>query len=154
VRASANPPWLALTVVGGILLIGFTLGGIWLNTNARPATPAGSGAPPPALATQAVQAPVGSDGVQTLDVVVNGDTMSYRPRVIRVKQGVPVRFNLSTEGRDPGCGRLVTFKGLGIRGIATPGQVTPLEFTPGQAGTFEINCGMNMMQPGTLIVTQ
>ena len=29
-----------------------------------------------------------------------------------------------------------------------------MDFTPTQAGTFEINCGMNMMQPGYLIVTQ
>ena len=45
-------------------------------------------------------------------------------------------------------------RGLGEHGIATPGQVTPFEFTPQQAGTFEITCSMEMMQPGTLIVTQ
>lgn len=56
----------------------------------------------PALIAQAVTAPLGPDGVQTLSLVVNGDTMSYTPRAIKVKRGVPVRFNLNVEGRDPG----------------------------------------------------
>ena len=106
-----------------------------------------------ALQAQAVTAPVGADGVQTLDLVVNGTTMSYKPGVIQVKQGVPVRFNLSVEGRDPGCGRFVGLRGLGEHGIATPGEVTTLEFTPQQTGRFEINCIMNMMRPGYLLVT-
>lgn len=49
---------------------------------------------------QAVAAPV-VDGVQTLDVLLNGDTFQYEPKTIKVKQGVPVRFNLSVKG-DPG----------------------------------------------------
>ena len=28
-----------------------------------------------------------------------------------------------------------------------------MDFTPAQAGTFRITCGMNMFGPGTLIVT-
>jgi plastocyanin domain-containing protein len=35
-----------------------------------------------------------------------------------------------------------------------PGEVTSMEFTPTEVGTFEINCGMNMMEPGYVIVTQ
>jgi curved DNA-binding protein CbpA len=54
------------------------------------------------LSARAVSAALGPDGVQTLDVVVNGDSMSYRPDVIKVKAGVPARFNLTVEGRDPG----------------------------------------------------
>ena len=54
------------------------------------------------LEAQAVVAPMGADGKQTLDLVVNGDVRSYEPQVIKVKLGVPVRFNLSTKGRDPG----------------------------------------------------
>ena len=56
----------------------------------------------PGLEAQAVTAPVGADGKQTLDLVVNGNTRSYEPRVVKVKQGVPVRFNLSSKGADPG----------------------------------------------------
>jgi plastocyanin domain-containing protein len=29
-----------------------------------------------------------------------------------------------------------------------------MDFTPTQAGTFEINCDMSMMRPGYLILTQ
>jgi curved DNA-binding protein CbpA len=54
------------------------------------------------LEPRAVVAPVGADGKQTLDLVVNGDTRGYKPSVIKVKQGVPVHFNLSMEGADPG----------------------------------------------------
>jgi hypothetical protein len=54
------------------------------------------------LESRAVVVPPGPDGRQTLDLLVNGDTMSYEPSVIRVKAGVPVRFNLGTKGRDPG----------------------------------------------------
>ncbi len=54
------------------------------------------------LEAQAVSAPVGADGKQTLDLVVDGSTRGYKPSVIKVKQGVPVHFNLSLEGGDPG----------------------------------------------------
>ena len=54
-----------------------------------------------ALEAGAVSAQV-VDGVQTVDFVVIGDSMSYRPNVIKVKQGMPVRFNVTVEGRDPG----------------------------------------------------
>jgi hypothetical protein len=106
----------------------------------------------PQLAAKAVTAPLDANGVQTLDLVVNGDTMSYRPSVIKVKQNVPVQLTLRVEGRDPGCGRFVGLRGLGEHGIATPGEVTAFTFTPKLAGSFEINCSMNMMRPGRLIV--
>jgi len=144
-----------------VLLVGISILGLLTNLNAPRGSVVNNGGtgsqsnqysqpsgPAPVVATLA------ADGVQTADLVVDGDTFSYEPSVIQVKQGVPVRLNLKTTGRDPGCARLVTIRGLGVRGMATPGQVVPFEFTPQQTGTFEINCGMSMMQPGTLIVTQ
>jgi hypothetical protein len=156
-----SPRWLPAAVLAGAFVAGLFVIGLILNANAPRASAANTliagaqssgyqapqGQPP-------VVAPVGADGVQTLDLVIDGDTFTYQPSVIQVKQGVPVRLNLKTSGRDPGCARLVTIRGLNVRGIATPGQVVPFEFTPQQAGTFEINCGMSMMQPGALIVTQ
>lgn len=41
-----------------------------------------------------------------------------------------------------------------MHGIANPGEVEAIDFTPGQAGLFEINCGMEMMVTGYVIVTQ
>jgi hypothetical protein len=117
-----------------------------------------SGRPLPAefvqqLETQAVPAQVSTDGTsQTLDMAVNGDVMSYSPKVIKVKKGVPASINLSVQGRDPGCGRFVAIEGMGAHGIATPGQVSQMTFTPEQEGVFQINCNMQMMDPGYVIV--
>jgi plastocyanin domain-containing protein len=58
------------------------------------------------------------------------------------------------EGRDPGCGRFVAFRGLGAHGLAEPGQVTTAEFTASATGVYEINCGMEMMEPGYILVTE
>lgn len=105
------------------------------------------------LETQAVPAAVSADGAsQTLDMAVNGDRMSYNPKVIRVKKGVPTNINLSVQGRDPGCGRFVAIEGMGAHGIATPGQTSQMTFTPQEEGVFQINCNMQMMDPGYVIV--
>jgi heme/copper-type cytochrome/quinol oxidase subunit 2 len=106
------------------------------------------------LEAKAVSVPVASDGKQNVDLTVIGDTMSYKPRVLKVKKGVPVHFNISVQGRDPGCGRFVAFRGLGAHGLAEPGQVTTAEFTASATGVYEINCGMEMMEPGYILVTE
>jgi curved DNA-binding protein CbpA len=54
------------------------------------------------LEQQAVAAQMGTDGKQTVDVVLNSATFQYEPKVIKVKQGAPVRFNLSVINGDPG----------------------------------------------------
>jgi hypothetical protein len=104
------------------------------------------------LQAKAVPVPL-KDGRQTLDLLVNGTTMSYSPGVIQVKRGMPVRLNLQITGADPGCGRVVSLQLLGARATAAPGEVVPLDFTPNEAGVFQINCNMHMMEPGYLIVT-
>jgi plastocyanin domain-containing protein len=108
------------------------------------------------LEAQAVPATLAANGsAQTLDFAVNGNALTYKPKVVKVKQGVPVSMNLSVlEGRDPGCGRYVGIEGLGVHGIATPGEVSKIEFTPSKTGIFQINCNMHMMDPGYIIVTQ
>ncbi len=45
---------------------------------------------------------MGADGKQTLDVVLNSATFQYEPKVVKVKQGAPVQFNLSVINGDPG----------------------------------------------------
>ncbi|MEO8289314.1 MAG: cupredoxin domain-containing protein [Chloroflexota bacterium] len=153
--------------VGGVaaFVIAFMLLGWWLFNQGQALSNAANngvftdnGAALPAefvqkLQTQAVVAPLSTGGTQAIDVVVNGDSMSYKPSVIKVKQGTPVQFRLSVQGRDPGCGRFVGIRGLGAHGIANPGENTTLDFTPTQSGVFQINCNMQMMNPGYLIVT-
>jgi len=97
--------------------------------------------------------PVGTDGKQTVDFAVSGDDRGYTPSVLKVKKGVPVHLNVSIAGSDPGCGRLITFRGLDAKVVAHPGQIVPLDFTPTSTGIYEINCGMSMMQPGYVLVT-
>lgn len=97
--AQSIPRWLPV-VVGIVLLGGIVFAALLLNKGAS-GPPAGVGVAPAAgLATQAVKAPL-VNGVQTVNVLVNGDTFQYEPPVIKVKQGLPVHFNLSVKG-DPG----------------------------------------------------
>ncbi len=87
----------ALAAIPVLLLLGVLLFG-----NAKGGGGPSSGAAVGAnTLAQAIPAVIGTDGVQTLNVLVNGDTFQYEPKVIKVKQGVPVHFNLSVKG-DPG----------------------------------------------------
>jgi hypothetical protein len=153
------------SIIGGgivLLAIGAMLVGFLASQNSAGASGAGgaltdSGRPLPTemvqkLEAQAVTAKKGPDGRQTIDYVVNGDTRGYKPYAVRVTKGMPVHFNLKTEGADPGCGRLVVIQGLNARGVAKPGAVTSMDFTPTKAGIFQVNCGMHMMDPGYIIV--
>jgi plastocyanin len=55
------------------------------------------------LEQQAVTARIEAGGKQqTADVVLNSATFQYEPKVIKVKKGTPVRFNLSVINGDPG----------------------------------------------------
>ena len=65
------------------------------------------GTPTADLLARALAPSMAVDGAQIFTLVVNGDTMSYKPNVFKVQQGRPIRFTLSVEGRDPGCGRWV-----------------------------------------------
>jgi len=104
------------------------------------------------IQAEAVSAMQGSDGKQTVNFSINGDTRAYKPQYVRVKVGIPVHFNLKTEGKDPGCGRVVSIQALNARGVAIVGQTTSMEFTPMKPGIFQINCEMHMMDPGYIIV--
>lgn len=108
VQQQKQPPISPVGIVVGILLA-VTLAVWWLMSQGG--SPAGvptsannsaGGTAPQQIEAQAVVAPIGADGKQSIDFIVNGTNMSYKPNVIKVKQGVPVRFNVSVEGRDPG----------------------------------------------------
>jgi hypothetical protein len=49
----------------------------------------------------AVVAPMVS-GKQTMDVVLDSARFQYKPKVIKVKQGIPVHFSLTAQNGDPG----------------------------------------------------
>lgn len=105
------------------------------------------------LEQQAVAATLGTDGVQTADLVLDDTNSSYKPAAIKVKKGVPVRLNLSEVGGSKDCRSVVRLPALGAQGFVEPGQVTPMDFTASQAGVYEFNCPMRMMNPSYLVVT-
>lgn len=105
------------------------------------------------LESQAVAATVGADGVQTADLVLDQATSSYKPAAIKVKKGAPVRLNVSVEGSSRDCRSVVRLPALGAQALTQPGQVVPMSFTPSQAGVYEFNCPMQMMNPSYLVVT-
>ncbi len=99
--APRNIPRTVPVVVGIALLAGIVFAALLLTNRASGSAAGGVGAVPAAgLATQAVEARL-VNGVQTVDVLLNGDTFQYEPPVIKVKQGLPVHFNLRVKG-DPG----------------------------------------------------
>ena len=105
------------------------------------------------LEGKAVVATVGADGVQTASLVLDEGASSYSPAAIKVKKGVPVRLNLSSTSGGRDCRSVVDITGLGARGYIDPGQPSDLDFTPLQAGVYEINCPMRMVNPSYIVVT-
>ncbi len=106
-----NPPISGTGIIVAILLMGGLMGWWLISQNGSRGSGASgtagnlSGLPVDVAArldTKAVVVPLAYNGTQTLDLVVNGDTRGYQPSIIKVKQGVPVHFNLSVQGADPG----------------------------------------------------
>ena len=90
------------------------------------------------------------DGVQVVDVTVG--QMGYEPREIRLDAGVPARlvFTRQIEGE---CPSQVQVPAFGVEPVDLPmNEPVAVEFTPGEAGTFQFVCGMEMME-GTLVVS-
>jgi plastocyanin len=92
-----------------VLLFAFGVLGWWVlssRASSTPLTPSTSttatSSQQAGLEAEAVTAPIGQDGKQTFDLVVNGDTWGYEPNFLEVKLGVPVHINLSSKGADPG----------------------------------------------------
>ncbi|MBD2613931.1 cupredoxin domain-containing protein [Nostoc punctiforme FACHB-252] len=80
--------------------------------------------------------------VQEVTVTVDG---GYDPSRIVVKVGKPVR--LKFERKDPSsCLEQVVIPDFHIAADLPLNQVTTVEFTPKQAGTYLFTCGMNMFR--------
>ncbi|MBD2446948.1 cupredoxin domain-containing protein [Nostoc sp. FACHB-152] len=80
--------------------------------------------------------------VQEVTVTVDG---GYEPSRIVVQTGTPVR--LKFERKDPSsCLEQVIIPDFHIAADLPLNQVTIVEFTPEQAGTYLFTCGMNMFR--------
>jgi plastocyanin domain-containing protein len=81
-------------------------------------------------------------GIQEVTVTVDG---GYDPSRIVVQAGKPVR--LKFERKDPSsCLEQVVIPDFHIAADLPLNQVTTVEFTPKQAGTYLFTCGMNMFR--------
>lgn len=81
-------------------------------------------------------------GLQSVTVTVDG---GYEPNRIVVQAGQPVRLNF--DRRDPSsCLEEVRLPDFHIAQPLPLNQITTIEFTPQQPGTYEFTCGMNMFR--------
>lgn len=101
------------------------------------------------LRNPAKRAKANADGVQEIEVVVNG---RYTPSTIVVRKGVPVRLNFTRREDNP-CSDRVIFSDFHAGARLPAYQTTRIEFVPDKAGDFLFTCAMGMYQ-GRLIVEE
>jgi len=111
------------------------------------------GAVPEAKAVDEVKqgadvAPANGSAVQ--DVYLTATRDGYDKSEIIVRKGVPVRFHFTAI--DAGCGSYLVLYGLDVGILSKGNQEAVAEFTPGEEGTYEYNCGMRMYPPGRFVV--
>ena len=119
-----------LVDLAGLFLIGLIVWFFWLS---RPA---------------GVVAGSTAEGVQETLIVVKG---GYSPDTIRVRAGHPVRLVFNRQEADP-CSERVVLDGFGLSAELPQGSNVPVEFTPGEPGSYEFGCQMGMLR-GTVVVS-
>lgn len=81
------------------------------------------------------------DGVQNIDISVlpNG----YKPRLVKVKSGMPIKMNLTTTG-GLGCTSAFAIPQLGIRKRLTEGVTQSIDIAAQNPGKITWTCSMGM----------
>ena len=100
--------------------------------------------------TQINTAPI--EGLQEQDVQILEMTQSasgYRPDVLKVKAGIPVRWIITSESSFT-CASTIAVPSLNIQKNLQKGQ-NIIEFTPTQKGSIPFSCSMGMYR-GTILV--
>ncbi|ARV59641.1 hypothetical protein BZZ01_14270 [Nostocales cyanobacterium HT-58-2] len=83
-----------------------------------------------------------NQGIQEVTITVDG---GYEPSQIVVNAGQRVRLNFYRQ--DPSsCLEEIRFPDFHIAQELPLNQVTPIEFTPNEPGTYTFTCGMNMFR--------
>ena len=126
-----------MDVMDGAVLIGAIAAALWVNWYFFLA---GRG--------QAVAA-AGTGGIQEVTIAVRG---GYDPGAVKVTAGTPVRLVFDRQ-ETSSCSEEIVLPDFGIRRYLPAHEKTPVEFTPAEAGTYEITCGMGMLH-GKLIVEE
>lgn len=81
---------------------------------------------------------------QKQNVKINVYYGGYDPREFTVKQGLPVRMEVS--GDTVGCLSVLTIPKFGVRERLLPNQVNVVEFTPDRVGDAVFSCSMGMFR--------
>jgi sulfite exporter TauE/SafE len=124
-------------LVSVMALSNFGNGAALLGWNPTPTPPH----VPTALATL-------SNGEQIVQMEVT-DYGTYAPDVIRVKKGIPVRWQVEG-GKSMGCADTLVMRRFGIQETLRPG-LNEISFVPTAPGRFGFSCAMGMVR-GTMIV--
>ena len=95
-----------------------------------------------------IVAGVTSEGIQEAFIVVKG---GYSPDTIRVGVGRPVRLVFNRQEADP-CSERVVLDAFGLSAELPQGSTVPVEFTPGEPGSYEFACQMGMLR-GRVVVS-
>ncbi|MDP2708867.1 MAG: sulfite exporter TauE/SafE family protein [bacterium] len=76
-----------------------------------------------------------------------------QPNSFRVKAGANVKFNIDVKDDGRGCGYAIMIPGLYDNAIPLEaGTPITMEFTPATKGSYDITCGMQMINFGTITV--
>ncbi len=118
-----------LVVLGGAGAIAFIVWFFWL------------------VKKEGVKAALTSSGYQEAMILVKG---GYKPDVIRVEAGKPVRLKFRRE-ETASCSEMVIFPDFGKSAHLPSGEVVSIELMPKQPGQYEFQCQMGMLH-GRLIV--
>jgi len=97
--------------------------------------------------TEKAETSVPTDSVQVVKMDV--DWGGYSPSQIKIKKGVPVRWEINGINVS-GCANSITIPRLGVFQRLQPGS-NIVEFTPTETGTLPFSCGMGMIN-GRFIV--
>ncbi|MFH1089216.1 MAG: sulfite exporter TauE/SafE family protein [Candidatus Uhrbacteria bacterium] len=92
-------------------------------------------------------APISSANEQIIKMNVTGS--GYSPNVLRVKVGIPVRWQIYGSN-DMGCAQGLIARSFGIEADLVSG-LNELTFIPTKTGNFGFSCGMGMVR-GTIVV--
>jgi plastocyanin domain-containing protein len=98
---------------------------------------------------RAEAAAVGDEGTQRVKVTVRG---GYTPDTVVVKKGMPVEIAFYRDETNS-CTEEVVFNDFRISRRLPAFETTTVRLTPERAGTFQFNCGMNMVR-GKLVVEE
>ncbi|MFA6973311.1 MAG: sulfite exporter TauE/SafE family protein [Parcubacteria group bacterium] len=76
-----------------------------------------------------------------------------QPNSFKVKSGTKVKLTIDVKDSGRGCGYAIMISGLYNNAVPLQaGQPIVMEFTPTTRGSFNITCGMGMINYGTIIV--